>query len=136
MRDGVRLFTAIYIPKDAGTKHPIMLNRTPYSCAPYGENRYTARYAGRGDSSYFHRDYIMVYQDVRGRFMSEGEFEDVRPFLPDKKSKKDVDESTDAYDTIDWLLKNVSNHNGRVGSFGISYPGFYATQNALSNHPA
>lgn len=136
MRDGIKLFTSIYIPKDESGKHPIMLNRTPYSCAPYGENRYTARYAGRGDSTYFHRDYIMVYQDVRGRYMSEGDFEDVRPFQPVKKSKKDIDESTDAYDTIDWLLKNIKSNNGNVGSFGISYPGFYATETALSNHPA
>lgn len=136
MRDGVKLFTAIYIPKDQVEKHPFLLMRTPYSCAPYGENRYTERFSNRRDSIYFHRNYIMVYQDVRGRYMSEGEFEDVRPFLPNKKGKKETDEASDAYDTIDWLLKNVRNHNGNAGVYGISYPGFYATEAALSNHPA
>lgn len=136
MRDGVKLFTAIYIPNDVAEKHPTLLNRTPYSVAPYGEHRYTERYSSRGDSTYFHRNYIMVYQDVRGRFMSEGVFEDVRPFLPAKKSKTEIDEASDAYDTIDWLMKNIKNNNGNVGAFGISYPGFYATETALSNHPA
>lgn len=136
MRDGVKLFTAIYIPKDESEKHPILLMRTPYSCAPYGENRYTDRYSSRGDSTYFHRNYIMVYQDVRGRYMSEGDFEDVRPFNANKKSKTDIDEASDAYDCIDWLVKNVKNNNGNVGAFGISYPGFYATETALCNHPA
>lgn len=136
MRDGIKLFTAIYVPKDESEKHPVLLNRTPYSCSPYGETRYTERYASRGDSTYFHRNYIMVYQDVRGRYMSEGEFEDVRPFISKKKSKRDIDEASDAYDTIDWLMKNIKNNNGNVGAFGISYPGFYATETALSNHPA
>jgi putative CocE/NonD family hydrolase len=136
VRDGVKLFTAVYVPKDQSAKHPFLLMRTPYSCAPYGENKFTDRFTSRGDSIYFHRNYIMVYQDVRGRFMSEGTFEDVRPFIHDKKNKKDIDEASDAYDTIDWLLKNIRNNNGNVGAFGISYPGFYATETALSNHPA
>src|SRR4249920_3158160 len=118
MRDGVKLFTAIYIPKDESEKHPILMQRTPYSCEPYGENRLTARYSARRDSIFFHLNYIIVYQDVRGRFMSEGEFEDVRPFIQDKKKKTDIDEASDAYDTIDWLVKNVKNNNGNVGVYG------------------
>ena len=136
MRDGVKLFTAIYLPNDKSEKHPILFMRTPYSCAPYGENKFTDRWWTRGDSIYFREGYIMVMQDVRGKFMSEGVFEDVRPFIPDKKSKKETDESTDTYDTIDWLVKNVKNNNGKVGVFGISYPGFYATMAAASNHTA
>src|SRR5262245_42129180 len=102
MRDGVKLFTAIYTPKDESEKYPILLMRTPYGCTPYGQNRYPERYSSRGDSEYFKLSYILVYQDVRGRFMSEGDFEDVRPFIPDKKKKTDIDEASDAYDTIDW----------------------------------
>jgi hypothetical protein len=142
MRDGVKLFTSVYLPKDRIEKHPILLMRTPYSCAPYGEQRYTERYSSRRDSFYFKLHYIMVYQDVRGRYMSEGDFEDVRPFIPGKEEFKGkakqitIDESTDTYDTIDWLVRNAENNNGNAGVFGISYPGFYATMAALSNHPA
>ncbi|HYV94485.1 MAG TPA: CocE/NonD family hydrolase [Chitinophagales bacterium] len=140
MRDGIRLFTAIYLPNNdpdgSGEKHPVLLMRTPYSCGPYGENKYTDRYSSRGDSVYFHRNYILVWQDVRGRYMSEGTFEDVRPFIPNKKKKTDVDEASDTYDAIDWLVKNVKNNNGNVGVYGISYPGFYATEAALCGHPA
>jgi len=134
MRDGVRLFTSVYMPKDASRTYPILLNRTPYSVAPYGANAFPG---SLGPSSRFASDgYIFVYQDVRGRLMSEGEFEDVRPFKPDKAGPKDIDESTDTYDTIDWLLKHVPNDNGRVGMWGISYPGFYAAMGAVSQHPA
>ncbi len=136
MRDGIKLFTAIYIPKDESEKHPILLMRTPYSCEPYGENKYTDRYSSRGDSVYFQRNYILVWQDVRGRYMSEGTFEDVRPFIPNKKKKTDVDEASDTYDAIDWLVKNVKSNNGNVGVYGISYPGFYSTEAALCGHPA
>lgn len=136
MRDGVKLFTAIYIPNDKSERHPILIMRTPYSCAPYGEGKFTERFWTRGDSSYLYRGYIMVIQDVRGKFMSEGEFEEVRPFIAVKKSKKETDESTDTYDVIDWLVKNVPNNNGNVGVFGVSYPGFYSTMAAACNHPA
>jgi len=136
MRDGIKLFTSIYLPKDQSEKHPILLTRTPYSCAPYGPNKYTDRYSSRGDSAYFQRNYILVWQDVRGRYMSEGTFEDVRPFIPNKKKKTDVDEASDTYDAIDWLVKNVKNNNGNVGVYGISYPGFYSTEAALCGHPA
>ncbi|MEO8171483.1 MAG: CocE/NonD family hydrolase [Sediminibacterium sp.] len=135
MRDGVKLFTSIYIPKTNTEKHAFLLTRTPYSCAPYGEKAFR-NYASRGHyKEYLKEGYIMVNQDVRGRWMSEGNFVDVRPYQPNKKGT-DTDEASDTYDTIDWLVKNTGNNNGKVGVFGISYPGFYATLAALSNHPA
>lgn len=136
MRDGVKLFTSIYLPKDATEKHPILMTRTPYSCFPYGENNFNGGLWHR-DFRYFAREnYIIVTQDVRGRYMSEGEFVDVRPFNPNKKTNQDIDEASDSYDAIDWLIKNLPNTNGNVGVFGISYPGFYSTMAALSGHPA
>ena len=134
MRDGIKLFTSIYTPKDNTEAHPILMKRTPYSCAPYGENEY-AKYYNSYLKEYLKEGYIMITQDVRGRWMSEGEYVNVRPFLQNKK-KGDIDESTDTYDTIDWLVKNLENNNGKVGVFGISYPGFYSTMAAASNHPA
>jgi putative CocE/NonD family hydrolase len=134
MRDGVKLFTAIYIPKDRREKYPILLNRTPYTVNPYGEDRYRA---ALGPSQAFVREgYIFAYQDIRGRWMSEGEFIDARPYIPNKKSKKDVDESSDTYDTVEWLIKNIEGNNGKVGIYGISYPGFYATCGIIDSHPA
>jgi len=133
MRDGVKLFTSIYEPKNSSQKYPILLDRTPYTVAPYGVDKYKTSI---GPDELFAREgYIFVYQDVRGRFMSEGEFEDVRPYIPNKQAKQ-FDESSDAYDTVDWLIKNVANNNGRVGVYGISYPGFYASMAAIDNHPA
>jgi len=135
MRDGVHLFTSIYIPKDSTEKHPFLMNRTPYSCAPYGENNWKTFWTGF--SRYYLREgYILVYQDVRGRWMSEGEYMDIRPFNPNKTKNTDVDEASDTYDAIEWLIKNIPNNNGNVGVSGISYPGFYASMAALSNHPA
>ncbi len=132
MRDGVKLFTSIYVPRDTSRTYPILLNRTPYSCAPYGEG-YRQRI---GPSDEMMRDgYIFVYQDVRGRYMSEGEFVNMRPHNPNKRGQ-DIDESSDTYDTIEWLLKNVPNNNGRVGMWGISYPGFYAAAGMIDAHPA
>lgn len=134
MRDGVKLFTTVYMPKDVSEKHPILLTRTPYSCAPYGEDKFSAFW--NSPRTYFLKEnYIYVQQDVRGRWMSEGVFEDIRPFNPNKKGTE-TDEASDTYDTIDWLVKNLQNNNGNVGVFGISYPGFYSTMAALSNHPA
>jgi putative CocE/NonD family hydrolase len=135
MRDGARLFTAIYLPNDKSEKHPILMTRTPYSCAPYGKE-FTSRLWSTHWKYYTRENYIIVVQDVRGRWMSEGQFIDIRPFIKDKKSNADVDESSDTYDAIDWLVKNLDGNNGRVGVFGISYPGFYATMAAASNHPA
>jgi uncharacterized protein len=135
MRDGVKLFTSIYIPRDISENHPILMERTPYSCAPYGENRWKS-YWSSYQNAYLRERYIMVVQDVRGRWMSEGEFVNIRPFNPDKKTNTDIDESSDTYDAIEWLVKNVPHNNGKVGVSGISYPGFYATMAAASNHPA
>ena len=134
MRDGVKLFTSFYIPKDSSEKHPFLLTRTPYSCAPYGDKYYDARWYGY-EKAYIKENYIFVTQDVRGRYMSEGVFEDVRPFNKNKKSNE-IDEASDTYDAIDWMVKNIENNNGNVGVFGTSYPGFYSTEAALSNHPA
>ncbi len=133
MRDGVKLFTSFYIPKDNSEKHPFLLTRTPYSAAPYGENydRPWSTY----ENAYVKENYILVTQDVRGRYMSEGVFEDVRPFNKNKKGKE-IDEASDTYDAIDWMVKNIENNNGNVGVYGISYPGFYSTEAALSGHPA
>ncbi|MCD8740435.1 CocE/NonD family hydrolase [Mucilaginibacter roseus] len=134
MRDGVKLFTSIYVPKDKSKKYPFMMDRTPYSVAPYGTDKYRG---SLGPSPLFLKDgFIFVYQDVRGRWMSEGIYEEMTPELEKHKSKKDVDEGTDTYDTIDWLLKNVAGNNGKVGVWGISYPGFYTTTALLSRHPA
>ncbi len=136
VRDGVKLFTCVYVPKDAGEHHtyPILFNRTPYTVGPYGEDKYKPVL---GPSELFARSkYIFVYQDVRGRFLSEGVYEDMRPYIAAKKSPQDVDESSDAYDSIDWLVKNVRFNNGRVGAWGVSYPGFYAVMAAVDAHPA
>lgn len=134
MRDGVKLFTSVYVPKDQSTTYPILLTRTPYSVSPYGASAYRT---SLGPSDLFGREgYIFVYQDVRGRMMSEGDFVDVRPHRPAKAGPADIDESTDTYDTIAWLTKNIANHNGRVGMWGISYPGFYAAAGMIDAHPA
>ena len=122
MRDGVRLFTAVYVPKDDAKPYPIMLNRTPYSVRPYGVDRSKE---DLGPSPAFAlAGYIFAYQDVRGRWMSEGDYVNMRPIRP-AGEKDGIDESTDTFDTIDWLVKNVPNNNGKVGQSGISYPGFY-----------
>ncbi len=135
MRDGAKLFTAMYIPKDSSEKHPILLTRTPYSCSPYGEDKFSSRLYETYWINYLKNGYIIAFEDVRGRYMSEGEFEDVRPFNPNKKGK-DFDEASDTYDAIDWMINNIPGNNKRVGVFGISYPGFYSTMAALSGHPA
>ncbi len=132
MRDGVRLFTSIYVPKDSSKKYPIIMMRTPYSVAPYGEDAYRTVLM---PASLMREGYIFVYQDVRGRYMSEGEFVNVRPNIPGNATK-DVDESSDTYDTIEWLVKNLQTCNGKVGIWGISYPGFYAAAAIPDAHPA
>ena len=135
MRDGIKLFTAFYIPKDSSVQHPILMNRTPYSCSPYGEDKFNGRMYETYWINYLKEGYIIAIQDVRGRWMSEGDFVDVRPFIPNKKGKE-FDEASDTYDAIDWMINNLPGNNKRVGCFGISYPGFYATMAALSGHPA
>lgn len=134
MRDGKKLFTSVYMPKDQSKQYPIMMDRTCYSVAPYGLDKYKQ---SLGPSSLFlHDSYIFVYQDVRGRWMSEGVYEEMTPEQEVHKTSKDVDEATDTFDTINWLLKNIPNNNGKVGVWGISYPGFYTTTALLSRHPA
>ena len=134
MRDGIKLHTTVYSPKDTSKSYPILLKRTPYSCKPYGENEFPTNI---GPNKYMMKQgYIVVYQDVRGRWMSEGTYDNMRAYIPNKRSEKDIDESSDTYDTIDWLVKNVDNNNGNVGTWGISYPGFYATYSAIDAHPA
>ena len=124
MRDGVTLFTSIYAPVDASRPVPILMQRTPYGVAPYGPEAYRS---SLGPSPAAERDgYIFVYQDVRGRFQSGGEFVEMRPHRDRRTGPADIDESTDTYDTIDWLLKTDLRHNGRVGMWGVSYAGFYA----------
>ncbi|HWP42927.1 MAG TPA: CocE/NonD family hydrolase, partial [Blastocatellia bacterium] len=134
MRDGVKLFTSVYAPRDTSQKYPILMMRTPYSVAPYGPENYRE---SLGPSNQFMKEgYIFVYQDVRGRMMSEGDFKWMTPYKPKKSGPTDVDETTDTYDTIEWLLKNIPNHNGRVGMWGISYPGHYTAQAIIDAHPA
>ncbi len=132
-RDGVRLFTRVYVPKDDSQPWPIILTRTPYALKPYGAGNYNDV---SGSFRTLAKDKnILVTQDVRGRYGSEGEYMHVRPFNP-KKGPMDTDENSDAYDTIDWLVKNVPNNNGKVGVFGISYPGFYTSMAMIDSHPA
>ena len=134
MRDGIKLYTVIFVPKDSTEQYPFLMERTPYSAAPYGAKNYPD--AVGPNNSLMKEKYIFVVQDVRGRYMSEGINLEVTPYIPDKKLKTDVDESSDTYDTIDWLLKNIKNNNGRAGIAGISYPGFYATASLPGAHPA
>jgi len=133
MRDGVHLFTRVYLPKDDSEPWPIVFTRTPYSLKPYGVDNYTDP---SGSFLSLAKDkFILVTQDVRGRYGSEGSYAHVRPFNPNK-GPTDTDENSDAYDTIDWLVKNVPGNNGKVGMFGISYPGFYTSIGMINSHPA
>jgi putative CocE/NonD family hydrolase len=132
MRDGVKLFTAVYVPKDQSQKYPFLISRTPYSIAPYGADQYPK---SRSMVEFWKSGFIMVSQDVRGRFMSEGKFIEENPHI-DNKKPGEIDESTDLYDTIDWLLKNIPNNNGRAGMWGISYGGFYTASSMIDTHPA
>ncbi len=134
MRDGVRLFTSVYVPKDVAQSYPILMSRTPYSVAPYGEDQYKKTL---GPSDEFEKaGYIFVYQDVRGRYLSEGKFVEMHPHIDAKHSPQDVDDSSDMYDSIEFLLKHVANNNGKVGIWGISYPGFYTSASMIDSHPA
>jgi len=133
MRDGTKLYTVIFAPKDASKSYPILMERTPYS-VPYGPDNFPGSLGPSGQ--FAESGYIVVYQDVRGRYMSEGEYVNMRPQLGSKHGKTEIDESTDTYDTIDWLIHNVPHNNGRVGMWGISYPGFYAAVGAINAHPA
>ncbi|HEX9795208.1 MAG TPA: CocE/NonD family hydrolase [Planctomycetota bacterium] len=137
MRDGVHLFTSIYAPRDRSRPLPILMKRTPYSVSPYGADAFPGSLGPSPDTEA--DGYIFVFQDVRGAYMSEGEFVNMTPHRPAAgvtAADKQVDESRDTYDTIEWLLANVENHNGRVGMWGISYPGFYAAASMVDAHPA
>ena len=138
MRDGVKLFASVYVPqagafKDAGP-YPFLITRTPYSCAPYGEDKFPARVGP--SQELMESGYIFVCEDARGRTASEGVFQEMNPHIDEKKSAKDVDESSDMYDTVEFLLKHVPNNNGKVGITGISYPGFYTSASIIDSHPA
>ena len=134
MRDGVKLFTQVYTPKDESQKYPILLFRTPYSIGTYGLDNYR-RALGPNDM-YAPEGFIFVYQDVRGKFRSEGEFIVMKPHKTTKRSTQDTDESSDTYDIIEWILRNIPNHNGRVGQWGISYPGWQTVMGMIDAHPA
>ncbi|WP_350292862.1 CocE/NonD family hydrolase [uncultured Croceitalea sp.] len=134
MRDGATLHTTIYSPKDTSQDYPILMQRTPYSSRPYGENEFRKQIGP--NINLMKEGNIIVYQDVRGRWLSEGHYENMRAYIPNKTSNDQVDESTDTYDTIDWLVNNVENNNGNVGVWGISYPGMYATYATIDAHPA
>ena len=133
MRDGVKLHTSIYSPKDTSKEYPIIMKRTPYSAKPYGANQFPTRLAP--NMTMTKEGYIVVIQDVRGRWMSEGKYDNMRAYIPNKTGTQ-IDEASDTYDTIEWLVNNTANNNGKVGTWGISYPGFYATYSLLSKHPA
>jgi len=134
MRDGVKLFTAVYVPKDAATPYPFLMVRTPYSVAPYGPDEYGA--SPSPAEIFTKAGYIFVMQDVRGRNLSEGTFIEETPHRAEKHGPADVDESSDTYDTVEWLLQHVPNNNGRVGLWGISYPGFFTEAGIIDSHPA
>lgn len=134
MRDGKKLFTSIYVPKAGGRTYPFLMVRTPYNVSPYGVDKYKTQL---GPTEAFDRaGYIFVFQDVRGRYLSEGTFVEMHPHIDNPKSNADVDESTDTYDTVEWLLKHIPGNNGRVGIWGISYPGFYTSASIIDSHPA
>src|SRR5579884_318557 len=134
MRDGVKLFTAVYVPKDNSQSWPILMQRTPYSVGPYGIDNYRPIV---GPSEAAEKEgFIFAYQDVRGRYMSEGTFVDVPPHKSRFSGPTDTDDSTDTYDTIDWLIRNVPGNNGKAGIWGISYPGFFAAYSLIDSHPA
>ncbi|WP_167608480.1 CocE/NonD family hydrolase [Maribellus sediminis] len=133
MRDGVKLYTIVYTPKDHSKTYPMLMNRTCYNVQGFNDFKL------RTPNPYLiEAGYILVYQDVRGRYMSEGTFDNMRPNIPgnNPKNKKDIDESSDTYDTVDWLIKNIENNNGRVGIYGISYPGYYSAASLPNAHPA
>ena len=134
MRDGVKLFTSVYVPNDDSKPYPIMFQRTPYRVAPYGVSKYKK---ALGPSESFEKDgFIFVFQDVRGKFMSEGEFVNMRPQDAYKRGRKATDDATDTYDSIDWMVKHIPNNNGKVGMWGTSYPGYYTSVGSINSHPA
>jgi putative CocE/NonD family hydrolase len=136
MRDGIKLFTSIYVPRDSSRDHPILMDRTPYGVGPYGPDAYRASMGPSSNPKFIDAGFIFVYQDARGRNESEGAYTEMTPHKDVKQGSKDVDESTDTYDTIDWLTKNIPHNNKKVGIYGTSYPGFYTTASCIDPHPA
>lgn len=133
MRDGIKLYTAVYVPKDTTKSYPMMMERTCYSAAPYGKDKFP--YSLGPSPEFMKEGFVFVYQDVRGKHHSEGNWTEITPFIENKKDMEH-DEASDTYDAVDWLVKNVPHNTGRVGVWGISYPGFFATNAALAGHPA
>ena len=133
MRDGVKLYASVFVPRNMPGKHPIMLQRTCYSAGPYGPEGY---HPFGGSRKFQDAGYIFAYEDVRGRYMSEGDYVNIRPLLRGKGGPTDIDEATDTYDTIEYLVNHVPDNNGRVGAWGISYPGFYTACAGVNSHPA
>ncbi len=136
MRDGVELFTLAFVPNDASDQrtYPMLLARSPYSVGPYGVDRYPKSFFLPEDM--VREGFIFVMQDVRGRFLSEGQFVNMRPHREDKNGPNDIDESTDTYDTVEWLVSHIKHNNGRVGIWGNSYLGFYTSAGIIDTHPA
>jgi putative CocE/NonD family hydrolase len=134
MRDGIKLFTSVYVPNDRSQQYPIILQRTPYSVGPYGTDKYKIK---MGPAASFEKEgFIFVFQDVRGKYISGGEFVNMRPQDAYKKGGKATDDATDTYDTIEWLINNIDNNNKKVGIWGTSYPGYYASVATINSHPA
>ena len=129
MRDGVKLYTVILTPEKQTEPAAVLIDRTPYGVKGITPN------AASGRPELAKEGYVFVFQDIRGRFNSEGQFLMNRP-PRDKRDPKSVDESTDTYDTIDWLIKNVPNNNGRVGIYGVSYDGWLSASALIDAHPA
>lgn len=136
MRDGVHLFATVYVPRDTTQAYPFLIKKSPYGSGPYEADQYRKDLGPIGSPRFAEEGYIFVYEDVRGRFMSEGTFVNVTPHIDDKKGPQDVDESSDMYDTVEWLLANINPNNGKVGIWGISYPGFYTSASIVDSHPA
>lgn len=136
VRDGIKLYTAVFVPKDKSQSYPFLIKRTPYGCGPYGADRFPGILGPQGDHRFAKEGYIFVCQDVRGRWMSEGKFTNMTPAIPNQTGHRTIDESTDTYDTVEFLLRNIPQNNGKVGLHGISYPGFYVAASIIKSHPA
>ena len=141
MRDGVHLFTTVYLPKDGSKPYPFLVQRTPYSAGVnaqgelhYGEDWFPTAIGPSKELE--DAGYIFVKQDVRGRYMSEGKWQEMTPHVNASRAPGEGQESQDMYDTVEWLLKHVPNNNGKVGIYGISYPGFYTSASIIDSHPA
>ncbi|HAV35923.1 MAG TPA: X-Pro dipeptidyl-peptidase [Massilia sp.] len=141
MRDGIKLFTVVYVPKDSSRSYPFLMQRTPYSAGVHAQDatRYGVDWYPEAigpSREFMDSGYIFVKQDVRGRYMSEGKWQEMTPHVNPQRAPGEGVESEDMHDTVAWLLKNVPNNNGKVGIYGISYPGFYTAASIIDSHPA